>query len=527
MNASKVIFNNASQFKVVSVDSLADSFIIYISSKNKKSFCPNCEEASSKVHSYYTRKFADLPAFGKFSQIVLRARKFYCSTLECPLKVFTERYVDHFKPYQRRTDRLHNKLLNIAIESGGKSAERICNQLSIPTSDTTLLRIIEKKELPCNNGVIALGIDDWAIKKRERYGSILADLTTNRPIGLLGDREENTLSEWLKKRTQVRIISRDRFSNYHRASTKGAPNAIQVTDRWHLLKNLGEAMRKILDREHLALKKVREANRETKTTEPRSLKSALPTAQQKKFKEVKLLLEQGVSIKEISRRFRMSRITVRKYKYLEELPKKKSSSPTGLENHLEYIKKRKAEVPEIQLKALHQELIGLGYRGAYSTLSDGLARYEMAIGNKKGDKKVLPTNLSFWRPSITSKLFFKEAKKLSKTEAHILNDLCDSSAILKQSLSFIREFRQMMLKDRSSEGLDSWISKAIISSINELRGVANGLKQDLKSIKNSFDLAWSNGPVEGNVNKLKTLKRQMYGRCSLGLLEKRLVLAPS
>jgi transposase len=262
-------------------------------------------------------------------------------------------------------------------------------------------------------------------------------------------------------------------------------------------------------------------------TEPRSLKSALPTAQQKKFKEVKLLLEQGVSIKEISRRFRMSRITVRKYKYLEELPKKKSSSPTGPENHLEYIKKRKAEVPEIQLKALHQELIGLGYRGAYSTLSDGLARYEMAIGKKKGDKKVLPTNLSFWRPSITSKLFFKEAKKLSKTEAHILNDLCDSSAILKQSLGFIREFRQMMLKDRSSEGLDSWISKAIISSINELRGFANGLKQDLKSIKNSFDLAWSNGPVEGNVNKLKTLKRQMYGRCSLGLLEKRLVLAPS
>ncbi|MFC3563721.1 ISL3 family transposase [Pedobacter jamesrossensis] len=254
MNASKVIFNNASQFKVVSVDSLADSFIIYISSKNRKSFCPNCEEASSKVHSYYTRKFADLPAFGKCSQIVLRARKFYCSTLECPLKVFTERYGDHFKPYQRRTDRLHNKLLNIAIESGGKSAERICSQLSIPTSDTTLLRIIEKKELPCNNGVIALGIDDWAIKKRERYGSILVDLTTNRPIGLLGDREENTVSEWLKKRTQVKIISRDRYSNYQSASTKGAPDAIQVTDRWHLLKNLGEAMRKILDREHLALK---------------------------------------------------------------------------------------------------------------------------------------------------------------------------------------------------------------------------------------------------------------------------------
>jgi len=85
----------------------------------------------------------------------------------------------------------------------------------------------------------------------------------------------------------------------------------------------------------------------------------------------------------------------------------------------------------------------------------------------------------------------------------------------------------MMLKDRSSGGLDSWISKAISSSIDELRGFAIGLKKDLKSIKNSFDLPWSNGPVEGNVNKIKTLKRQMYGRCSLSLFEKRLVLAPS
>ncbi|AMP99740.1 hypothetical protein AY601_2863 [Pedobacter cryoconitis] len=507
MNASQVIFNNVNQFKVVSVDNETDSFIIYISSKSKKSFCPNCEEASSKVHSYYTRKFADLPAFGKCSKIVLRARKFYCNTLECPLKVFTERYSDHFKPYQRRTDRLNIKLLNIVIESGGKSAERICNQLSIPISDTTLLRIIEKTELPSNNNVIALGVDDWAIKKRERYGSILVDLSTNRPIGLLGDREEKTLSLWLLERNQVKVISRDRYGNYQRASTKGAPEAIQVTDRWHLLKNLGEAMRKILDREYLALKKVREANRETKTTEPRILKSTVPSAQQRKFKEVKLLLEQGVPIKEIARRFKMSRITVRKYKNCEELPKKRYSSPTGLEKFLNYIKKRKIEVPEIQLKTLHQELSNLGYRGAYSTLSDGLARYKMAIGSKKREKKVLPTNLSFWRPSITSQLFFKEAKKLSKNEADILNDLCDSSATLRQSLWFIREFRQMMLRDRSSEGLESWISKAINSSINELRGFANGLRQDLKSIKNAFDLAWSNGPVEGNVNKLKTLKR--------------------
>ncbi|MBE8714815.1 ISL3 family transposase [Sphingobacterium hungaricum] len=307
MNVNKIIFNGTSQFKVVSVDSDMDSFTIYVLGKGKISFCPNCEQVSSKVHSYYTRKFADLPTFGKCSKIILRAHKFYCSTLECPLKVFTERYQDHFKPYQRRTDRLNIKLLNIVLESGGKSAERICNQLSIPVCDTTLLRLIEKAELPSNEDIIALGVDDWAIKKRERYGSILVDLVTNRPIGLLGDREEDTLCSWLQKRDSLQIISRDRYINFKNASTKGAPQAIQVTDRWHLLKNLGEAMRKILDREYSTLKKVREANSKTKMAEPRVLKSMIPSAQQEKFKEVKLLLEQGVSIQDIARRFKMSR----------------------------------------------------------------------------------------------------------------------------------------------------------------------------------------------------------------------------
>lgn len=260
----------------------------------------------------------------------------------------------------------------------------------------------------------ALGVDDWAIKKRERYGSILVDLSTNRPIGLLGDREKNTLGLWLLERSQVKVISRDRYGNCQRTSTKGAAEAIQVTDRWHLLKNLSEAMRKILDWEYLALKKVREASRVTKETEPQLLKYTAPSAQQRKYKEVKLLLEQGVPIKEIARRFKMSRITGRKYKNCEELPKKRYSTPTGLEKFLRYITKRKTEVPEIQLKTLHKELSNLGYRGAYSTLSDGLARYKMTIGSKKGEKKLLPTNFSFWGPSITSQLFLRRQKSFQK-----------------------------------------------------------------------------------------------------------------
>lgn len=211
MNASKILFDSDDRFRVVSVDNQLDRLNIYVQSTPKGSICPNCCLISSRIHSYYTRRFSDLPSFGKSSTLFLRARRFYCCTAECPLKVFTERFDNHFMPYQKKTSRLHDRLLSLAIESGGKSAERICRQFSIPVSDTTLLRILDRSELPKNNKVIVLGIDDWAIRKRERYGSTLVDLTTNKPIGLLKNREEDTLACWLKERDNVQVISRDRY----------------------------------------------------------------------------------------------------------------------------------------------------------------------------------------------------------------------------------------------------------------------------------------------------------------------------
>ncbi|WP_126247184.1 ISL3 family transposase [Chitinophaga rhizosphaerae] len=527
MNATKIIFNPKDPFRVISVDNQIDRLNIYVQSKRKSSHCPNCLEASSRTHSYYTRKFMDLPSFGKSTTIFLRARKFYCRTDECPFKVFTERFNDHFEPYKRLTNRLSETLLKIALEAGGKSGERICRQCSIGISDSTLLRIIYNADLPNCKEVIALGVDDWAIKKRDRYGSILVDLTTNKPIALLADREENTLTAWLKDRPEIQIVSRDRYGNYQRAASKGAPQAVQVTDRWHLLKNLGEAVRKVIDREHASMKKVRTVYKETRQAKIEPPKSLASERQHEKFREVKKMLNEGVSIKEIARTFKMSRITIRKYRYCEELPRRNYPSPSGLEKHLTYIKERLKEVPELQLKQLLAELTDRGYPGAYSTLSDGLARYGFALGKKRGRKTILPSNLALWRPSKTSMLFFGDKQKLTTQEQDILEGLCKQSVTLNQTREIVVQFRQMMLKERTSAGLKEWIWKVENSAIPELRGFANGLLQDFEPVKNAFDYPWSNGPVEGNVNKLKTIKRQMYGRSSLNLLERRLVLTPS
>ncbi|MGG5511517.1 ISL3 family transposase [Myroides odoratimimus] len=350
---------------------------------------------SSKLHSYYIRKIVDLPIFGKQTLIKLKARKFYCSTLECPLKIFTERFKSIFSSYQRRSDRLTKKLLNLVILTGGRPIEKICAEFSVTISDTSLLRIIVKQELPTTTNVTHLGVDDWAIRKRERYGSILIDLNTNKPIGLLKDREENTFYHWLTQNKQVQLISRDRFINYQRASTQGAPQALQVADRWHLLKNLGETVRKILDREYAVIQKMRKKNTMTIQPENKRQKTKTSNHQLQRFTQVKELLAQSKSHREISKLLHMSRVTVKKYELYDELPTIHCQSSTGIEKHLEYIESRIIQEPTILLKTLHFELKNRGYTGAYNTLSDSLKRFQISIGKAARNKVILPSNLVF------------------------------------------------------------------------------------------------------------------------------------
>lgn len=180
MNATNLVFSEDDPFKVVSVENRQDEVSVYVQSKKRFGICPGCSSISKRVHSYYTRRLNDLPILGKPSRIYLRSRKFYCDIEECSLKVFTERFEFHFQPYKRRTCRLESKVMQLGLFAGGKAAERISDILSIPISDSTILRVIAKATLSKPELVTAVGVDDWAYKKRDRYGSILVNLHTGK-----------------------------------------------------------------------------------------------------------------------------------------------------------------------------------------------------------------------------------------------------------------------------------------------------------------------------------------------------------
>lgn len=427
MNASKLVFSNGDRFKVISVDNRQDELRIYVQSGTGSVSCPNCCIPSKRIHSYYTRKIADLPVFGKTSVIFLRSRKFYCRHQECPFKVFTERFEHYFKPYRRKTDRLENKIRQLGLLAGGRPAERICDLVSMPSSDTIILRLIENEAFSPSEGVTAVGVDDWAYKKRNSYGSILINLHTGKAIDLLPDREEETLRKWLEMRPEIKVMSRDRYSNYQKAIIAGAPQAIQVTDRWHLLKNLSEAVQKVLVRQYSKVNAMLSPKQPLNEAEKavcgqnisggdkRSEENPQGGIRLQRFKQLKELQGKGHSIRAMARHLNMSRRTIKRYLDMKTLPRRSQSRNNPIEKFFPYIRKLMEEESDILLTTIWQELKSQGYKGAYSTLSEALKYYGVQVGKKAGRTKKLPTQAgASFKPASTAIWFVSDQAKLKE-----------------------------------------------------------------------------------------------------------------
>jgi transposase len=213
-----------------------------VESRSKRCRCPLCHRLSYYVHSKYQRHLKDLPCFANQTKIHLTVHKFYCCNPICPQKVFTERFAAGIGCYKRMTDRLSALLTSLTLQLSGRCAERLCRLLHIEVSDTTLGRLLQKQSLQQPLTPKILGVDDWALKKRNRYGTILVDLEQHKIVDLLRDRETATLQRWLEQHPGVQVVSRDRYTNYANAITAALPGCTQVADRWHLLKNLCDSL---------------------------------------------------------------------------------------------------------------------------------------------------------------------------------------------------------------------------------------------------------------------------------------------
>jgi transposase len=485
--------------------------------------CPACGNASARVHGWYERRLADAPVAGQQVLIRLRVRKFICPVLDCGRRIFVEQLAGLTVRYGRRSLQLLGVLAAIAFALAGRAGARLASRAAITVSRSTLLRLIRATPEPQNATPSVLGVDDFALRRGQVYGTLLVDMNRGKPVDLLADRKAETLRDWLAQHPGVGIICRDRAGAYAEDARAGAPEAVQVADRWHLWRNLGEAVERTVARHHACLREPVAGAAQAAVAAPIT---AAPVEQprlvvrtQQRYVAIQQLRAAGYSIARIARELELERNTVRRFlraRSLDELLAKTTSRVTLLDGFEPYLHRRWNEGCT-DAAHLFAEIRDAGYRGSALTVRRYLHPFRATL--TAPDQP--PTQLKV-RDVVN--WIMREPGKLMADEQVRLQALLDRCTELNALVGHVRAFAEM-IRDLSGDRLHEWIDEVRGDDLPALHSFVVGLRRDQDAVVAGLTLHWSSGPVEGHVNRLKMLKRQMFGRANLDLLRRRVLAA--
>ena len=518
-----------------------DGLSVTLQPKNRSTLCPLCKTRTHAIHSHYQRTLLDLPLCGMGLRLHLQMRRFRCNRKSCARKIFCERLPFLTQPYARTTTQQAQLLQILGMALGGNAGARISAKMHRTVSASTLLRRIQAIPDPKVGSVRVLGVDDWALKKGQNYATILCDLQQGCPIALLPERSAQSLTAWLVEHPEIEIISRDRGGIYAEGAREGAPQAQQVADRFHLIQNLAQALKKILDRHSADLKAVCQPGKQDALPRASEIEKA-PTMEQNVsaepfvapaspsqvrrqafYEEVQQLAAQGLSLRAIARKLDVSRVTVKRYVLADKVPvispREYPLSRTVLAEFVRRIDQRLAE-GVVSIKSLVEELRREGYVGSDARVYAYVHHwYPQGVRTQWNAPKEQAFRLSA-RSAVW--LLVRKASKLSSEEQKMRVRLLAGSEEISLVNTLVERFTTMV-RERHCEELDSWLDDASHCGIAELVNFSQGLRQDYSAVKAGLRLSWSNGPVEGQINRLKLIKRSMYGRAGMPLLRKRIL----
>jgi transposase len=488
------------------------------------------------VHSRYRRILRDLPWQGSAVELHIELRRFRCRVRDCPRKTFVERLPLVMAAHGRQTARLSETLRLIGYVLGGEAGSRLASRLGINTSpDTMLRRIKDGTPLPSEPARI-IGIDDWAWRKGQRYGTVLVDLERHVPIDLLPDRSANSVAAWFREHPEVEVISRDRASLYAEGAATGAPQAIQVADRWHLLCNFTSAVERTLERRRGLLRSATdqpiqatpeetpEADERPCQTRAQERKEAHRQQRLELYNRVVELYQQGTSQQAISRELGLERKTVRRFLRAGRFPERAvpHRKPARVSAFRDYLEQRWREGCH-NATQLWREIQAQGYTGGRGMVASLVSNFRKP-GTKYFRKEARQTQrkLATLSPRQAAMLLARKTSSLDEPQQQKLARLTQCSAEIATMHRLAQDFA-VLLKERRSEALETWMATAIASGLPEIKRFCDGLTRDHAAVVRAVSMPWSNGQVEGQVHRLKLIKRQMYGRAGFQLLKRRVL----
>jgi len=533
------------------VDEAAAQITLAVQSTQTSAPCPLCATPARRIHSDYERTLADLPWAQYRVCLQLRVRKWFCRNRACQRRIFTERLPTVAAPWARRTLRLAQRLLALGVALGGTAGVRLGHAWDLGVSRNTVLRLLRRQPAPSLPTPTVLGVDDFALRKRHTYGTILVDLERRQPVALLPERTAEPVAQWLREHPGVQVIARDRSSAYAEGARHGAPAATQVADRFHLLQNLKD----VLDHVFTLHEKTLDAVNATRRPQPVPFSDkalavsvpphAIPLPVQQRAAErharrqalhtqVWALHRQGWTAPAIAQHVGLGLRTVQRDLQSATFAGRRRRSDLGdsvLNPYKPYLLERWNAGCYTAMR-LFRDLRQRGYAGGYGVVAAYARRLRRAQGLPPGHRRarqplpaVAEPPCQPLTPRRATWLVLRRAAKRTEAEAQQLAQLREQQAEVTEAIDLAQEFTQLV-RQRQPESLDPWLQRASTSTVEALRRFAAGLYEDYAAVKAGVTLPWSTGPVEGPINRLKMLKRQMFGRARLDLLERRFVRAP-
>jgi transposase len=516
----------------------AEQVAILARPRQQSAPCPACAEVSAKVHSFCQRTLRDLPWQGRPVVLRIHLRRFRCRNPECPRQTFVEPLTDTTRPSARRTERLAALQCHLGLALGGEAGARLADRLAMPISPDTLLRLVGRADSlvtpPPTPHVLA--VDDWSWRRGHRYGTILVDLERNKVVDLLPDRQADSLADWLRQHPGVEIVARDRAGAYADGIRQGAPAAVQVADRWHLLCNLSEAVQAAVERQHGGIRRVSRQMADeasglaatialpppepVKLTAAEQRRQASYARRQARYEEAARLRAAGMSLKRIATTIGTERKTVRRWFRAGGAPLWRQPQRAGiLRPYCAYLDQRWQEGCH-NAAQLWRELVIRGFTGRPGTVRHWAGqrrKIEPLVASAAGAD--VDTSQAPSARQITRLLMSDDVRPTA--EQSLVSRVLTELPGLADCITAAKRLKEV-LRRKSPESLDEVLKVVAGTALKEF--VAS-LRRDLKAVQAALELPWTTSPAEGQISRLKMLKRSMYGRAGFKLLRARVLHA--
>ncbi|MFD5654802.1 ISL3 family transposase [Streptomyces sp. NPDC127039] len=469
--------------------------------------CPACGQPTRRVNGFHGRVVADVPVDGRRVVVSVRVRRLVCPVLGCPRQTFREQVPGVVERYQRRTNRLTRQLGSVVRELAGRAGARLTRALGCGISRSTALRMLMCQVVTPLRVPRVLGIDDFALKRRHRYATVIIDSETGERIDVLPDRTAQTLVAWLRARPGATYVCRDGSATYAEAIRQALPEAVQVSDRWHLWSNLcGKVLAEV--RSHTScwatvVNPTRPGGVHEQTTRERR-------------QRVHHLLDQGVGLLECARRLDVALNTVKRYARMKEPTGDRRApryKPTLVDPYRDHLRRRRAEDPAVPVTHLLREIKELGYTGSANLL----VRY-LTQGRAEGDRPVTT-------PQRFARLLLTRPENLRDKDTALLRKLAAACLQMTELARLTSEFAQLLTPAEGNNAkLTDWITMVRAADLPHLHSFANGLELDRAAVNAGVTLPYHNGRTEGVNTRTKRIMRQMHGRAGFPLLRHRILL---